>query len=271
MADIVNDQPIIDEAAPMALECDPNVEDCAIAAPAEAAFYAAQSSEFLTVFAGVSFLNLVFTQLYYNLSSDYTGQYVDRNPMSYYDKETPTVSRRRRGSGGKPKKPKRSRGQFDDDVWHDVAVVHEALWGTSWALYGLQRVTGFGFVKSFYAFYIRHIMSNMAPLVYLWGTLNLLGDAVSNADWQAFAEVFMYFGLFTVAAQFVEMINGVPALQHLDQNYPHDDALLLPSILYAVGILEHVPRNDQVDLEDLIFDEPRENDPSAEDDEIIIF
>ena len=216
-----------------------------------------------------SFLNLVFTQLYYNLSTDFTGQYVDRDPQ--WMSESPTVSRRRRGSNGRPRRPKRNRGTFDDDVWHDIAVVHEGLWGTSWILYGMQRITGFRFIKGIYAFYIRHIMSNVAPLVYLWGTGNLIADAASNSDWQSAAEVFMYFSLFTVAANFVEMINGVPALQHLDQSYPHDDALLLPSILYAVGILEHVPRNDQVDLEDLIFDTPRESDPSVEDDEIIIF
>ena len=122
-----------------------------------------------------------------------------------------------------------------------------------------------------YHFYIAHVMSNLTPLFHIIGFGILLEDANQVGDWQAYMEAFMYMALFGVVAQFLQLINGVPALQYLNEDHPYDDMLLLPSILYGLGILQRKPRIDDNNFSDNIDDSPKESDPSVVEDEVIIF
>ena len=49
----------------------------------------------------------------------------------------------------------------------------------------------------------------------------------------------IYALMFPGAFLFMEMIHGVGALKFLDQNYPYNDELLLPSLMYKFGLAEH--------------------------------
>lgn len=66
----------------------------------------------------------------------------------------------------------------------------------------------------------------------------------------------------------MEMIHGVGALKFLDPNYPYNDVLLLPSLMYKFGLAEHTDRmhNDIQGVNPAI---PFTSDPSIDDDVVI--
>lgn len=53
-------------------DCDPSVEDCVIGEPLK---WPEHSPHDLYIFAAVSFANSVLPAIYYNISSDYSGNY----------------------------------------------------------------------------------------------------------------------------------------------------------------------------------------------------
>lgn len=72
----------------------------------------------------------------------------------------------------------------------------------------------------------------------------------------------------------MELVHGVNALRHLEPTYPWDDVLFLPTLFYKWGLIEHVTNDTSLTISDEDTTAPRipdfENDPSAEDDEVVI-
>ena len=85
-------------------------------------------------------------------------------------------------------------------------------------------------------------MSTLMFIVYFGNVLTLSYDSNYSGDAQGFLEMAIYASTFAGALYFVELIHGVGAMKNLDQEYPYSDNLLLPSILYRFGILEHKER-----------------------------
>ena len=67
----------------------------------------------------------------------------------------------------------------------------------------------------------------------------------------------------------MEATTGEGAIMHLDPDYPYDDGLLMPSLLYVFGLLEHTKRLTIKELEDAEAREPFKNDSSVNDDVVI--
>ena len=100
-------------------------------------------------------------------------------------------------------------------------------------------ISRFGLLEKYYAYWIKNIISNMAPLVYLGSIIALSIDAADTGDKQGFIEMAMYAVFFGIALYFVELTHGVGAIRGADPSYPYVDKLLIPSFFYTFGIVEH--------------------------------
>ena len=138
--------------------------------------------------------------------------------------------------------------------------------GLSVLFFGLTQA---GLLKSVYAHYIEHWMSNLMPLVYILSMIALSLDANDAGDAQGFLEMAFYALMFPGAFLFMELTHGVGALKYLDRNYPYNDTLLLPSLFYRLGLVEHRDRmhNDIEGVDPSAV--PFESDPTINDDVII--
>ena len=134
--------------------------------------------------------------------------------------------------------------------------MHTFFWGVSNLLFGFHLM--FDWADKYYAFYIEHILSNVNWIAYIGSFIVLLIDGKMNGDVQSYLEMAIYVFLFTGAFWYVEMVNGVRALQRLDRMYPYNDVLLLPSLGYKLGLFTHTPR--QIGYGDT--SDPFESDPS---------
>ena len=67
----------------------------------------------------------------------------------------------------------------------------------------------------------------------------------------------------------MEATTGEGAIMHLDPDYPYNDGLLMPSLFYVFGILDHTKRLTIKEIEDASAREPFQNDDSVNDDVVI--
>ena len=79
-------------------------------------------------------------------------------------------------------------------------------------------------------------MSNLMIIVYIYSLVSLSLDANDTGDSQGFLEMFMYALLFPGAFLLMETTHGIGAIKHLRRDYPYNDTLLLPSLLYRFGL-----------------------------------
>ena len=233
------------------IDCDPSLEDCSIYQNLK---WPEQSPTDLYIYAGVSLANAILPTLYYNVSTDYEGKYVDDDDdeddeygnleVVKRDKDPRKVKqprvrdddgdgRRRRGRN------RRGRGQTDDSVWSAISGMHSTFGGLSVMFFGLSMA---GVLRGVYKSYIEYWMSNLMPAIYLFSLIGLTVDAAGTSDAQGFLETVIYALMFPGAFLFMEMIHGVGALKFLDPNYPYNDELLLPSLMYKFGLAEHTDR-----------------------------
>ena len=259
--------------------CDPDVEDCSI--HANPIRYPAESASKLYVFAFVSLVNAIAPSIWYAVSYDYSGknknnprrsnnvEIIERSPVI---RASPTVLQRNgnRGKGGdrynKDFDAPRRRGNQDDLAWYSLSRAHLYLWGTSFAFFIFYLI---GWLEEWYAWYIAHWISNVGFVVYIYGLVSLGLDASQSEDTQGFLEFVVYGILFASAGWFMEATTGESAIMHLDPDYPYNDGLLMPSLFYIVGILDHTKRLTIKEIEDGSAREPFENDGSIDDDVVI--
>ena len=79
----------------------------------------------------------------------------------------------------------------------------------------------------------------MNVIVYLGTIVALSIDGAINNDLQSFLEMALYAMMFGLGAYFMELMEGMGAIRHLNHDYPHADQVLIPSILYMLGVFEH--------------------------------
>lgn len=157
-------------------------------------------------------------------------------------------------------------------MWLIVAGAHVSLWGLSTLMFG---VTLTGFAKNIYAFFIEHVMSNMIWVVYFGSIAALSFDANNAGDSQSYLELLVYALFFGGAALYMELIHGMGAIKHLDQDYPYpNDTIMWPSLFYVFGLIEHLEyKPAEFDIEDdgafSISDLPFVSDPTQEEDIIL--
>mmetsp|Transcript_5742 Transcript_5742/g.7743 ORF Transcript_5742/g.7743 Transcript_5742/m.7743 type:complete len:271 (+) Transcript_5742:72-884(+) len=134
------------------------------------------------------------------------------------------------------KEPRRKRGDFDDNIWRSIAIVHASLWGTSTLMFVLSFL---GLFETSFAYFIEHGISNLNFLVYIGTVVGLSMDGAKAGDGQAYFEMALYAMMFGGVAYIMELLNGVGGIKYLRPDYPYDDLVLLPSIFYSMGIFEH--------------------------------
>ena len=184
-----------------------------------------------------------------------------------------------RSTGGGPRGPRgegnrgrngggnrRNRTDYDDQVWYDISTFHTTFGGLSVMFFGLSQA---GFLSKTYATYIEHWMSNLMPIIYLFSMIALSLDASDSGDAQGYLEMMFYALMFPGAFYFMELIHGVGALKYLVRNYPYNDRLLLPSLLYRFGLAEHTPRMHESIIGVDPSAVPFESDPTSADDIVI--
>ena len=119
-----------------------------------------------------------------------------------------------------------------------VSAAHAGLWGLSTLMFG---VTPFFFKSAVYAWFIEHVMSNTIWLVYIGSIAALTTDANNAGDTQGYLELLVYSLFFGGAAFYMELIKGVGAIKHLDEDYPYpNDKILWPSLFYYFGMAHHL-------------------------------
>ena len=205
------------------------------------------------IFAFVSLINSIAISIWYRVSYDFQGNYNNRRNNSNSNLQVgsdgkPIVTQRNgnRGSGSDDD-PVRRRGQRDDNAWRGLSRAHSSLWGTSTFFFILYWLD---WLKGWYASYILHNISNLNYLVYIGGMIALADDAAEADDLQGWLELTVYAIFFAGGAYFMESITGTSAVRHLDPDHPYDDAILMPSLFYWVGLLEHTKRLTVVELEE---------------------
>lgn len=128
-----------------------------------------------------------------------------------------------------------------------------------------------------YAEYMHNFLSNANYLIYFISLIILSADANHQGDLQGYLEMIFYGIVFVGGSYTMELMHGVNALRHLDPSYPWDDILFFPSLFYKWGLIEHRTLGAEViefenggsstNIPDIDF----ENDPTAEEDEVVNF
>ena len=230
-------------------QCDPSIEDCSLFhRPTN---YPLEPSGNLMVFAFVSLINSVAISIWYRVSYDFQGNYNRRrgnNSNSNLQVGSPNVTQRNgnRGSGSDDD-PVRRRGTRDDNAWRGLSRAHSSLWGWSTFFFVLYWLD---WLKDWYAMYIYYVISNLNYVVYIGGMIALADDAAEADDMQGWLELTVYALLFAGGAWFMETVTGASAIRHLDHEHPYDDSILMPSIFYWLGLLEHTKRLTVVEIEE---------------------
>ena len=184
-------------------------------------------------------------------------------PAAYYAVSTDYQGNYKRDS--KETRSSRKRGDFDDTIWRGIAIIHASVWGLSTLLF---LFAFFGVFERLYASYIEHGISNLNVIVHIGTILALTVDGARQSDVQSFLEMALYAMLFGLGFYFIELMEGMGAIRHLYPEYPHGDIVLLPSILYMLGVIDHLEHKNVRKMREELS-EPVVSDPSQEDDIII--
>ncbi len=128
-------------------------------------------------------------------------------------------------------------------AWFTIGAGFSSLYGMQnflWILY-----TWFGWLPSWLAFWIQHVISNFNWAVYGYGYYALIAAAFHDESWNAWIGCILY---LVMASMFVwgEYRLGTDAIRFLDNDY-YLDPYLLPSILYVVGFEHHIERPEIMD------------------------
>jgi len=249
-------------------DCDPNHYDCSGLEPSLHSRHLTSSDYY--IFGAVGLFNAMLPAAYYAFSTDYSGEYYKKNPkddpsrkkiesmgndgdmlpsskmelMEIVDGMLPPIQtddevdagEKQTASEKKKKEPRRKRGDFDDNIWRSIAIVHASLWGTSTLMFVLSFL---GLFETSFAYFIEHGISNLNFLVYIGTVVGLSMDGAKAGDGQAYFEMALYAMMFGGVAYIMELLNGVGGIKYLRPDYPYDDLVLLPSIFYSMGIFEH--------------------------------
>ena len=152
-------------------------------------------------------------------------------------------------------------------AWFSIGAAFSSLYGMQnflWILY-----SWFGWLPSWLAFWIQHIISNFNWAVYGYGYYALIAAAFHDESWTAWIGCLSY---LVMASMFIwgEYRLGTDAIRFLDNDY-YLDPYLLPSILYLVGFEHHIERPEIMDdashENELGEDENAQEDQTAEEQE----
>ncbi len=236
--------------------CNDSIENCMLTLNVEEVEAPIDSTDYY-IFGFMSLFNAVVPLVYFNLSTDVSGKFYEKNPKEFPGKKLEaslseegdllprdltefTPAERQSKSGGKKSlkdqdtKTKRKRGEKDDKIWGILGMTHAGVWGVSTLLWTLSM---FGVLNGVYAMYIEYGIANVNWIVYLGGLIALSIDAGIAGDAQGFLEMAFYAVVFTGGAWIIEMFFGTGAIKYLDPEYPYYDSLLLPSWMYL--FIEH--------------------------------
>ena len=141
-------------------------------------------------------------------------------------------------------------------AWTEVTGFHNGLW--SWFVFLFALFMWQGWFKTWIAFYIEHIISNFNWVVYFFAANSILTSALTQNDlwsWISFVGYsFAAFGFFKAEYNY-----GTDAIRYLNNDY-YKDPVLLPSVLYLIGLVEHKVTDeptydsDESQIEDIPID-----------------